>query len=154
MHLWMQMVATKCTSNKQKHHTGKGITSYGFLKPPQRRGSDKTARPTPDCDNTADQLHTNLHQASGIKHTIYFEEHAGATLERSPSKSAECRADQTQLSARQASDRKTPFQHSQHFGKFTTCVKAVLTTRDAPIAVSGVGVEHSAHTNKVHASCC
>lgn len=91
MHLWMQMVATKCTSNKQKHHTGKGITSYGFLKPPQRRGSDKTARPTPDCDNTADQLHTNLHQASGIKHTIYFEEHAGATLERSPSKSAECR---------------------------------------------------------------
>lgn len=56
------------------------------------------------------------------------------------------------------SNRKTSFQHLQHFvkahfGKVKTYVKVVLTTKDGPIPLSGISVEHSTQSNKIHASC-
>lgn len=107
--------ATKCTSNKQKHRTGKRITSYGFPKRPQRRGSDKTAGPTPDCDNSVDRLDTNLHVASGIKHTIYSEEHRKKPMETCSVQRA-VQARRRSLLVRPF-DRKTPFQTFKTFCK-------------------------------------
>lgn len=42
--LTVHTVPSKCTSDQQKHRTGKDISSYGFLKQPQRPASDKSDR--------------------------------------------------------------------------------------------------------------
>lgn len=78
--LTVHMVSSKCTSDQQKHHTGKDISSYCFLTQPQRPASDKT-----DCYHKADRF---IHM-----------KHLESTMERKePSQNRVRTAEDTQMS--------------------------------------------------------